>query len=142
MKQCFKYTLWFVFIYQLVVLSPVFIFSGKIIGFLDVGEHEDDQSINRYYNLASEVSNALWFLYPCAMIQSTNEVIKTFSFSQGVEASFGWFYLFSSVITSPICWYCIVTKGQGLNGYAAYKYTNEILNLLFCLYIYFFRLNP
>jgi hypothetical protein len=53
----------------------------------------------------------LWTLYPCAFIQSTNEILKTFCYSQGIEEPFGWFYLFSSLATSPLCWNSIVKEG-------------------------------
>jgi hypothetical protein len=129
-------------IYQLVYITLVFWLGTKFISIaITPGTPEEINSF-RYYKIDEEVGLLLLWLYPVAFIQSVNEILKTYSYSQGIEVEFGYFYLFSTFVSCPVCWYCVVNLEQGILGFAAYKYVNEILNLIFCLYIFYYRLNP
>lgn len=142
MKTCMKYSIYCVALFQIFFITPTFLFIGKFLEILGIGQHKEDTSVSKYYNMSSEVQIIAMYLYPCSIIQSINEVIKTYSYSQGIEDSFGWFYLFSSIACAPLCWYGIVKQGQGLKGFVAYKYAIEIMNLAFCLYVYKYKLDP
>jgi Na+-driven multidrug efflux pump len=136
MKTCLKYSFCTVFLMQIFYLSPQFYILIKFIDVLAVGENEVDIEVSKYYKMDYEVSKIAWYLYPCALIQSVNEMLKTYAYCQGIENPFGYFYLFSSLICSPICWVCVVYLKQGVVGFVAYKYVTELMNLVFCVYIY------
>lgn len=142
MKKTLKFGLLLILLKMVCYLAPLFFLAVWFIKITGISERDEDKNIAKYYSISEEVSIVLWSLYPCALLQATTELLKTYAYSQGIEIGFGEFALASVFATSPICWLCIVKYKMGIMGYVVYKYLSETLNLGYALFVFFKKLHP
>ena len=79
---------------------------------------------------------------PIMITTVSGEIIKTFGYSQGIEAPFGYTNTVTLVLTTPLMYYLMVVQGYGCNGFVITKIVNEILNILVYFVIVHIKCKP